>query len=70
MSITERKIAAVSIMFFLCLLVAGLLAGLELAKYVVTLVMVTSTGVCGYYVFGWAFEELFGNGVDKEDEEV
>ena len=60
MSVTERKYLAIAIMFSLCAMFAGLLAGLAVAKYAMTAFMIISTGACGWYVFGWAFDELFG----------
>ena len=65
MSVTERKYLAIAIMFSLCAVFAGLLAGLAVAKYAMTAFMLISTGACGWYVFGWAFDELFG----EEEEE-
>ena len=50
MSVTERKYLAIAIMFSLCAVFAGLLAGLAVAKYVMTAFMIVSTGACGYPV--------------------
>ena len=55
-----RKAVATGLMLLLVATLAGLIAGLAIAKWAATVYVLLSCGYTGYVWLGWVFEEVLG----------